>query len=102
MATHIRADGTESVVAPISGQQFTLKELQDFVQGRVEILRLPNRAILIVNEDGKNDGLPENVEATRIWKEAYPIDEFPWNNDELVVGDVILIDNDELDELGEE
>lgn len=102
MATYLKADGTEQTVYPASGTQFTLKELQDLVHGRIELCRLPNGAILIVNEDGKNEGLPENAEATKIWKEQYPIEQYPYNNDELVVGDVVLIDNDERDEIGEE
>jgi hypothetical protein len=44
----------------------TLEEVQSFVGGIVEVVRLPGGAQLLVNEEGLIYGLPLNKEATQI------------------------------------
>ena len=96
---HIKADGSEPVkVFPKDGKIFSPKELQGYVGGLVEIVRLPSGMIMAMNEEGKLIGLPENVVATGIWKKEYPISKYPDDNDELVVGDVLLGDEGDFAE----
>jgi hypothetical protein len=64
------------------------------VGGMVEIVPLPNGQIMILNEEGKLDGLPINELGTEFWKLQYPIEQYPNNNDELVVGDIIVCDSE--------
>lgn len=91
MITLIKAIGQEEEVKP-TGKKFSLDELQKFVGGYIDIIKLPSGRFLYINDEGKLLGLPINEKATKIWKEEYPIDKFPFNNDELVVGDVLLMD----------
>ena len=51
---------------------------------------------MVLNDEGKLIGLPKNDNAIDIWKETYPITEYPNNNDELIVGDVIICDDELL------
>lgn len=64
MATLIKADGATSDVLPSNGQSFTLKELQAFVGGYIEIIRVGSSTWYVINEEGKLLGLPANVAAT--------------------------------------
>ena len=93
-ATLIQTNGQHTQIEPLNGKTFTLKEMQAYVKGLVEIVPLPDdKSILICNEEGKLDGLPVNVAATEYWKKMYPISKYPINNDELVVGDVMVCDS---------
>ena len=53
-------------VEPENGKFFTLKELQTIVGGYIECLSLKNNMTMVVNEDGKLEGLPYNDLATAI------------------------------------
>jgi len=101
MANLIRATG-ESVEIHPKGQRFTLEELQEAVGGTIDMQYLPTGEIMVVNDNGKNENREKNEEATEIWKRAYPIEQYPWNNDELIVGDVLFFEVDELDEIKDE
>lgn len=80
-------------VEPNNGTDFTLEELQHIVDGAMDIQKLPKSGlIMVLNDEGKLNGLPKNEKATELWKENYPIAEFPENNDELVVGTVLVCD----------
>jgi hypothetical protein len=102
-----RANGTEQAVAPANGKKFELSELKRLVGGTATIMHLganPRMCItavdgegeaqftkvnpwlghmvrkgwvLVVNENGLNEGLPMNDEALAMWGG-------------LVVGDVVL------------
>jgi hypothetical protein len=61
-----RALGTQETVAPKNKKLFSLKELQAFVGGYIEIVFLTDSQIMVVNEEGKLDELPINVRATEI------------------------------------
>lgn len=99
-ATLIKADNTKSVeVLPKDGKTFTLKELQKFVGGYIEIVSMPSGKVLICNEESKlQNPIIANIKATAIWKKEFPISEYLNNNDELVAGDVIITDPKLLDE----
>lgn len=89
----VNPDGTqtETQVYPANGKSFTLEELRGFVGGTIDmqLLRKENKW-LVVNDNGKLDGLPINEIASEIWRKEYPIEKFPYNNDGLIVGNVLL------------
>lgn len=51
--TFIKTDGTCVDVMPKNGSDFSLKELQTFVGGYIEVLRLSPTQIMVCNEGGK-------------------------------------------------
>ena len=60
-------DANEFVVIDDVKNEPTLKAAQDFVGGYVEGITFPNGDYLIINEEGKFQNLPLNVEATNLW-----------------------------------
>lgn len=90
MATLLRTDGTSEEVAPANGSSWTLKELQGFVGGYIEIARprsplaTPGH-VLVVNEEGLLDRLPANPEATLLY------------GDGIIVGPALYCDEREID-----
>lgn len=72
MAQHIKADGTITEVHPAKGKKFSLKELQGFVGGYIELVttRTPVRH-MYVNEEGMLDNLPYNAAATALIHPKY-------------------------------
>lgn len=62
----VKTDGTTMGVAPKNGSDYSLPELNKFVGGYIEIVRLPTRTkrILVVNEEGAINGMPLNPQAT--------------------------------------
>lgn len=99
MAKIYKTDGSKEDVFPKDGKYFSYEELKEIVGGMVEILPLPKSNMLIViNENGKCDGLEKNEVATEIWKREYPIEEYPENNDELIVGNVLVTDPEFIEE----
>jgi hypothetical protein len=96
-ALYIKTDRTIQTVEPENGKSFALKELQQYVGGAgvlgmVDIQNLPDGRTIYLNDNGKIEGLDKNEIATEIWKRAYPIDEYPENNDELMVGNILLLE----------
>lgn len=91
----IKTDGSVMEVMPFGGKKsFSLKELQEIVGGSIDIQRLPkSKKKLVLNESGKLIGLPVNKVASKLWRENYPITEYPFNNDGTIVGDVIVCDS---------
>lgn len=81
-------------VEPKNGETFSYEELKGFVGGLVQIVPLPDGRILICNDEGKLIGLPMNEKGTELWKEQYPIAEYPHNNDELIAGDILVCDSE--------
>ena len=88
-ATHLKANGESHIIEPKNGTDFTLKEMQDYVGGTIDLVKLTDGMIFVLNDDGKLEGLEMNEQATKYFKLAYPIEKYPHNNDELIVGDVI-------------
>jgi hypothetical protein len=72
-----------------SGNIVTLKEMQDCVKGYIEFVRLPNNMIMVVNEEGKIDGLGFNTAATSFLHSN--------NIPQLIVGDALTIDGKFVD-----
>jgi hypothetical protein len=88
-ATHIKTDGTSEVVNP-KKKFWSLGELQSFVGGFIEFVRLPDDKIMVVNEEGKINGLPENPEATRIYQSHH-------GANDVIVGNVLITEAQLID-----
>lgn len=99
MAQWIKTDGSTQEVEPANGKAFTLEELQAFVQGTgqngwdsktITMVTFPSGKILVANDNGKLIGLPYNREASLLWQEEFPIEDYPHNNDGILVGNVLV------------
>jgi hypothetical protein len=90
MAQIIKTNGEIIYAEPKNGKDFKLRELQAIVDGYIEIVWLPNDKIMVVNEDGKLRGLETNVEATRIYYNAF-------GYKDIIVGDVLLCDANQVE-----
>ena len=64
MAFLIFPNGTRREVIPREGKEFSLEELQGFVGGYLEHLRLSAELHMFINEDGKRLQLEANPTAT--------------------------------------
>jgi hypothetical protein len=64
MAQHIKTDGSVHEVRPANGSVFTLKELQAFVGGSIELVCTSDGQDMYVNEEGLLDDLPFNPTAS--------------------------------------
>ena len=73
---------------PRNKTYFSLEELQEAVDGYIEVLYLQNNRLLILNEEGKLIGLPPNFRATEIAQEN--------GIDDYVVGNALIIDKSEM------
>jgi hypothetical protein len=89
VSTLYGAAGSKINVRPRNGQQYGLDELQGFVAGLIEIVPLNEELLMVVNETGKLDGLPVNIEATKIWMRHYgPTD--------IIMGNALVCSLDEI------
>jgi hypothetical protein len=91
----IKTDGSEVIVEPENGKRFTLEELQFFVGGTIDVQIIPDGRAIYLNDNGKNEGLEVNEKASRIWQEAYPIEQYPFNNDGTIVGEVLILSKED-------
>lgn len=90
----IFTDGRVVNTRPANGKDFSLEEMQDIVGGSIDIQQLPkSEQVIVLNDNGKLEGKEVNELATKVWKENYPISEYPFNNDELIVGTVLICDS---------
>ena len=76
MATLIYADGEEEEVHPKDGNKFSLEELQEFVEGQIQVVTNYSRlfnlgfmddskdSVMLVNEEGIIHNLPDNITAS--------------------------------------
>lgn len=72
---------------PKNGTTFELEEMQKIVGGYIEIIRLNDGRLIIVNEEGLLQGLPVNIEATNILRRDHPTTQY-------IVGNAIVCDAD--------
>ncbi len=84
-------NGKKKIVYPKLKSGFDYKELQEYVGGLIQIVPIGSGRKLVCHDEGKLLGFSKNDEASRIWNEHYPIDQYPENNDQLVVGDVLIV-----------
>lgn len=72
---------------PKNGSTFELEELQEVVGGYIELVRLNDGRIIVVNEEGLNLNLPVNIEATNILRRDHSTTQY-------IVGNAIVCDAD--------
>ena len=78
MAQIIRADGSvEEVEMP---KKDGLPFMQQVVGGYIEIVRIPDGRLMVLNEEGKLLRLPLNTKATALYN----------NLNDVIVGDVLV------------
>ena len=75
---------------PNNGTTFELEEMQEIVGGYIEIIRLKDGRIIVVNEEGLNLNLPVNIEATNILRRDHSTTQY-------IVGNAIVCDADMID-----
>lgn len=94
MALLIKADGTTENVMPAEGGQFTLKELQNAVDGHIEIVYGPENSeyLFVVNEEGKLLDLPFNLQATLVACNAGYI-----RKGDYIVGNMLICLTNQID-----
>lgn len=63
MAWLLKTDKTREQIAPANGRDFTLAELQGYVGGCIDVVRL-GTLLLVVNDDGLLFDLPYNHAAS--------------------------------------
>jgi hypothetical protein len=73
-------------VEPKNGKYFLLEEMQSFVKGYIEILRLNNNTIMVLNEEGKLLGQSVNIKANDVFQQAFKL------SNDYIVGDVLICD----------
>lgn len=87
MKAHVITTGGAILeVAPANNHDFSLDELQKIVGGYIDIINLTESQIMVLNDEGKLNGLPINEEATKLFRTAYK------GTNDYIVGDVLVCD----------
>jgi hypothetical protein len=89
MAKLIKTDGSVQTIKPLNNETFSLQELQGFVGGYIEIISLKDNTYMVLNEEGKLEGLPINDVATNIWVKNF-------GQTDYIVGNVLIADNTQI------
>jgi hypothetical protein len=72
MALILYPDGTSKEVHPANGDHFEYEELMQIVEGKIQMIPLPDGRIMTLNEEGRPDaeagiaGLPCNEQASAL------------------------------------
>jgi len=90
MALLLKTNGEQYDVAPNNGTDFTLEEMQGYVNGLIELIYLSDGRIMIINEEGAIDDVSEpNELAMELYTE----------NQRMVLplfGDVLVIEKSQI------
>lgn len=75
-------------IKPMNGHHYTLTELQSYVGGNIETLRIGNGKLLVIDEEGKLKGrLPNRIATGWILREGYQ---------DFIAGTALLIDAEHI------
>jgi hypothetical protein len=85
MAQIITTNDQTIAVEPKNGKDFTLEEMQKIVGGYIECIYLPNKMIMIIDEEGKCKDKPINYAATTLYVQSGNCGE-----SDYIAGDVLL------------
>lgn len=90
----IKTDGSKHVITPKNGDKFELEELQEYVGGYIQVIRLNNKhnQCIVVNENGKLYNLQHNTEASIIAHSEKAI-----FDTDFIVGDAVIVNYEQLD-----
>jgi hypothetical protein len=88
----IPADAAQAIRSRETDDQPTLQQLQDLVDGYIEIVPgwheyVGKSCVVYCNEDGKARGLPVNQRATAIWWQKLGGGQY----DDILSGDIVLV-----------
>ena len=86
----IYTDKEEEDYTPKNGKTFELDELQGIVGGWIEIIRLKDGRIIVIDEDGKSKDKAVNIQATNIMRRDHYTTDY-------IVGTAIVCDSDMVD-----
>jgi hypothetical protein len=81
----IATNGEETKVAPGNKKHFSLVELQAFVGGYIQVITLADGRLMVLNEEGKLDGLEPNLKAME-YAEGSGL-----AKDDFIVGNVVVM-----------
>ena len=87
MNTIFKTNGTQEPSSPKNGKHYELKELQAIVGGYIQEVCLTDDSVMVLNEEGKLEGLPMNVRATEVFRKNFP------TNPDFIVGDVLVTES---------
>ena len=76
-------------VEPANGRDFSLEELQGYVDGLIDIVSLYDGRIMVVNDEGLLDGLPITPLATAIYQNATGVNDY-------ILGNVLICQDNEV------
>ena len=80
---------SETTIKTIDDVEPTLKEMQEFVGGYIEVVYLNKESMMIIDEEGKIKEKPINQEATDIAHEHEAI-----YNTDYIAGDAMILSGD--------
>lgn len=82
----VTASGEKRFVQP-KNKKFSLEELQEIVEGYIEIISLPNlKKKIVLNEEGKINNLAVNHYATYLFRDSYNVNDY-------IAGTVLICDS---------
>ena len=90
----VKTDGSKHFITPKNGKKFELEELQEYVGGYIQVIRLNNKhnQCMVVNENGKLYNLKYNEEASIIAHSEKAI-----FDTDFIVGDAVIVNYEQLD-----
>src|SRR5436190_10613615 len=97
MAHVVYPGGRQEERHPANGRDFQLKELQEIVEGHIEIVPTKDGRILVCNDESKLLGLPRNDQATALVDFPSPremMETLRTNPDIIFVGEIDDIEVD--------
>ena len=80
---------SKPITKTITDKAPTLKEMQDFVGGHIEVVYTPNGDQIVLDEEGRLKGKEINKEASQYWLGDRADDEFA-----NIVGDAMILKGD--------
>lgn len=84
----LKTDGTRYNVVPKNKKDFKLEELQEIVEGYIEIVPLNGKRCMVVNEEGLILGKEYNYQASKMAADA--------GLKTIIVGDVLICDTNKI------
>jgi len=81
----VSTNGDVKSVKPKNNKTFSLKELQSYVDGYIQIVKTRDDRLMIMNQEGRNNNLPYNEIATSL---------YIYGSHDVVVGDVLVTDKE--------
>jgi|15BtaG_2_1085339.scaffolds.fasta_scaffold08164_3 uncharacterized GH25 family protein len=87
MAILIKANGRKKTVSPDNNTDFSLKELQKYVGGSIQMVQTKDDRVIVMNEEGKIKKLLPNKRATKLYE---------YGEYDYIVGDVLVVQKNQI------